>query len=84
MANLKPLFILILTVGLFSLFGCGDKSQKRKNSKVTELDTISFEDLSKKAYEYLNKQQEICNTVYKMATYQNWYYDQLTGELIPD
>lgn len=48
---------------------------------LTELDTISFEQLSKKAYEYLNKQQEICNTVYKIGTYQNWYYDQLTGEL---
>ena len=48
---------------------------------MTELDTISFEELSKRAYEYLNKQQDICNTVYKIGTYQNWYYDQLTGEL---
>ena len=68
-------------MGFFSFFGCGDKSQKSKNPKVTELDTISFENLSKKAYEYLNKQQDICNSVYKIGTYQNWYYDQLTGEL---
>lgn len=68
-------------MGLFSFFGCGDKSKKSNNPKVTELDTISFENLSKKAYEYLNKQQDICNSVYKIGTYQNWYYDQLTGEL---
>lgn len=48
---------------------------------MTELDTISFSALSKKAYAYLNKQQEICDSVYKISTYQNWYYDQATGEL---
>src|SRR5687767_14368432 len=81
MTNPKLLIVLILTMGLFSLFGCGDNSPNGKNIKVTELDTISFEDLSEKAYDYLNKQQEICNSVYKMGSYQNWFYDQLTGEL---
>jgi len=56
-------------------------SQKGKTDKPNELDTISFEYLSRKAYEYLNKQQDICNSVYKIGTYQNWYYDQLTGKL---
>ncbi|WP_301929534.1 DUF6882 domain-containing protein [Ferruginibacter sp.] len=49
--------------------------------KTSELDTISFENLSKKAYEYLNKQQDICTNVYKIGGYQDWYYDQFTGEL---
>jgi len=48
MTNLKPLTVLILTMGI--LFGCDDKSQKGKNIKVTKLDTISFEDLSRKVY----------------------------------
>ena len=46
-----------------------------------DLKTISFDDLSKKAYEYLNEQQDICNSYFRMGTYQNWFYDQLTGEL---
>ncbi len=79
--HLKLLIVLILTMGLFSLFGSGDKSSKEDNSKLVELDTISFENLSKKAYDYLNKQQEICNSVYKIGTYENWFYNQLTGEL---
>jgi hypothetical protein len=46
-----------------------------------DLNTISFDDLSKRAYEYLNEQQDVCNSYYRMGTYQNWFYDQLTGEL---
>jgi hypothetical protein len=29
----------------------------------------------------LNEQQEISDSLYKISTYQNWYYDQITGEL---
>lgn len=79
--NIRSLFLLFLIMGLFSFFGCGNQSQRVRNKKRTELDTISFEELSKKAYEYLYQQQDICNSVYKIGTYQNWYYDQLTGEL---
>lgn len=68
-------------MGFFSFFDCSDTSRNRKNIKVPKLDTISFDDLSKKAYEYLNRQQEICDTVYKIGKYQDWFYDQLTGEL---
>lgn len=81
MLNLKLFFICIIAMGFLSLFGCGDNSKKDKNIQVTELDTISFENLSKKAYEYLNKQQDICNRIYRIHTYENWFYDQLTGEL---
>ncbi len=81
MSKFKPFFIFTVTIGLLSLFSCGDKSKIDKNIQVTELDTISFDDLSKKAYEYLNKQQDICNTVYRIHSYENWFYDQLTGEL---
>lgn len=68
-------------MGLFSLFGCMNKSQKGTGSKVSELDTISFEELSRKAYTYLNSQQDTCNNVYKIDKYQNWFYNQYTGEL---
>jgi hypothetical protein len=80
MTDLKPFLLSTLTIGLFSLFSCGDPSEHDK-SRVTELDTISFEDLSKKAYEYLYEQQEICDTVYKIGSYEHWFYDQMTGEL---
>ena len=66
---------------LTTLFGCGNNSTKAQNTPITELDTISFENLSKKSYDYLTKQQEICQTEYKMGSYQNWYYDQTTGKL---
>lgn len=48
---------------------------------TTELDTISYQDLLDKSFEYLTKQQEICKDKYKLSTYQNWFYDQGTGEL---
>lgn len=70
-----------MLMGLFSLFGCGDKSRNTSNKRLLPLDTISFDDLSKKAYECLNKHQDTCNTVYKIGDYPNWYYDQTTGEL---
>jgi hypothetical protein len=81
MPNIKPFLIILLLMALCSLTGCGDESRKTGTSQVTELDTISFSTLSKKACEYLNKQQEICDSVYKIGTYQNWFYDQKTGEL---
>ena len=68
-------------MGLLSLFSCGDNAKNNKYIQVAELDTISFDDLSKKAYEYLHKQQDICNSVYRIHSYKNWFYDQLTGEL---
>lgn len=48
---------------------------------MTELDYISFEELSKISYEYLYEQQDICMKKYKIGEYENWFYDQLTGEL---
>ena len=49
--------------------------------ELGELDTISFESLSKKSYDYLYKQQAICEDIYKISSYQNWYYHQTTGKL---
>ncbi len=68
-------------MGLFSLFGCGDKNSKKTSRSLNELDTISFDNLLKKSYDYLYKQQDICSTKYNVSSYQNWYYDQLTGKL---
>ena len=68
-------------MGLYSVSGCGGNSGRTSGLTTTESDTISFKDLSKKAYDYLNKQQDTCNSVYKIGDYQDWYYDQYTGEL---
>jgi hypothetical protein len=54
---------------------------KNEQKTLVELDTISFDILSSKAYDYLIEQQEICKTKYKISNYQNWFYDQETGEL---
>ena len=72
---------LILLITLFSLVGCGDSSKNKPNSSLSELDSISIIELSKKSYDYLNTQQEIANNLYKIDKYQNWFYDQYTGEL---
>jgi hypothetical protein len=56
-------------------------TEKRNKSMTTELDTISYNDLLDKSYDYLTEQQDICRDKYKLSTYQNWFYDQETGEL---
>lgn len=43
---------------------------------------MSFEELSKTAYEYLNEQQDVCNNKYMLGAYEKWYYDQETGLII--
>lgn len=65
-------------MGLFSFLSCNENKQKEP---LRELDTISFQNLSTKAYDYLNKQQQICQDSFKISSYKDWYYDQLTGEL---
>jgi len=42
---------------------------------------LTFEELSKISYEYLNAQQELCNEKYLLGVHQNWFYDQETGSL---
>ena len=80
MKTLKVSTALFICLGLLSPFACQTKS-KNKPLHQAELDTISFADLSKKAYEYLNNQQDSSKVVYNIGRYQNWYYDQYTGEL---
>ena len=60
------------------LFPFLHKSATRQSKKSS---CLSFDDLSIEAYRYLNEQQEICKSTYKLDEYQNWYYDQLTGKL---
>ena len=43
---------------------------------------MTFEELSKEAYEYLNEQQEICETKYLLSLHERWFYDQETGLII--
>ena len=74
--RLLNLYIVILA--LF-LSGCGTKSS---STKITLLDTISFEELSKISCAYLKKQQAYCQDKYKIGKYERWDYDQLTGKLI--
>ena len=80
MGNLKITATVLIYSGLLLLFACQTKSNNKPNHQ-SELDTISFADLSKKAYEYLNKKQDSNNAIYKIGSYQNWYYDQHSGEL---
>jgi hypothetical protein len=77
--KLTRVFTLAMAVFFFS--GCGNNSQNIAEQKLSELDTISFDNLSKRSYEYLNLQQDTCKAVYKISDYENWYYDQITGEL---
>jgi hypothetical protein len=48
---------------------------------MIDLRHISFEELSKISYEYLYEQQDICKRQYNIGEYENWFYDQRTGEL---
>ncbi|MEO8711409.1 MAG: DUF6882 domain-containing protein [Parafilimonas sp.] len=48
---------------------------------MIDLEHISFEKLSKISYKYLYEQQDICKQEYKIGEYENWFYDQRTGEL---
>jgi hypothetical protein len=68
-------------MGFLSLFRFGDKAKKGTNINRVDPDSLSFENLSKKGYEYLNEQQAICEKKYGIGAYENWFYDQLTGEL---
>jgi len=40
-----------------------------------------FQELSTKAYEYLQEQQKIAEDRYEIGKYENWFYDQETGYL---
>lgn len=60
---------------LFSFWGKSTSKKKAANN------CLSFDALSKQAYRYLNEQQEICKTTYKMLEYKNWHYDQNSGKL---
>jgi hypothetical protein len=48
---------------------------------ISELDTISFDHLSQKAYAYLQEQQDLANKSYKIDQKEHWFYDQATGLL---
>ncbi|MDR6786493.1 DUF6882 domain-containing protein [Pedobacter africanus] len=50
-------------------------------NNTSELESISFDSLSVKSYEYLYAQQDSCEKKYGIGAYQNWFYDQTTGEL---
>ncbi len=73
-------FQTIILLTTITLTNCTTTDRKDK-SMTTELDTISYQDLLNKSFEYLTEQQEICKDKYKLSTYQNWFYDQETGEL---
>jgi hypothetical protein len=43
---------------------------------------MTFGELSKEAYRYLNGQQEICETKHLLSLHERWFYDQETGLII--
>ena len=70
----------VIVIGaLLFLVSCG--SNRNSNHWSPELDTISFENLSDKAYAYIQKQQDSNNRVYKIDQREKWFYDQGTGIL---
>ena len=70
----------VIAIGaLLFLASCG--SNRNSNDWSSELDTISFENLSDKAYAYIQKQQDSNNTVFKIDQREKWFYDQETGIL---
>ena len=76
----KSILSFIFIIASIGLFGCFDK-QKKTNKEIPELDTITFRDLTIRAHNYLNTQQKICDSIYNISKYENWFYDQQTGEL---
>ena len=68
-------------MGIFTLLGGVNKLEKDTTSLLSDLNFISFENLSKKATEYLNEQQNTCNAILKNNNCLNWHYDQYKGEL---
>jgi|GEM_PF-1112814 len=78
---MKPYYLIIMVFCFFGLIGCVDNPFKKQPAQVTELDTISFENLSKKSYDYLFKQQDSCETKFHINSYEHWFYDQATGLL---
>lgn len=78
--NLRPIVHFVVPLfGSYFFIGCQEASTE--NLPVSELDTISFENLSQKAYGYLYARQDSCERQYKIVGYKNWYYDQYTGKL---
>ncbi|MET0464057.1 MAG: DUF6882 domain-containing protein [Chitinophagaceae bacterium] len=68
-------------MSLFSFFRNNKKQAKNCLYDLPGLDTISFDELSQKAYTYLNNQQAIFQKTYNIDWSEDWFYDQLTGEL---
>jgi hypothetical protein len=73
------MFKKIITItGTLILSACNNG---RTKAMVSELDTISFEQLSQKAYAYIQEKQDLANREYKINQKEHWYYDQATGLL---
>jgi hypothetical protein len=60
---------------MFSCFSDKDTD----NNLVKPDENGTFKELSKKSYEYLNAQQDICQSLYGLGSYESWYYEQETG-----
>src|SRR5438876_6990311 len=43
---------------------------------------MTFDELSKEAYKYLNERQAICEDKYLLSAHERWFYDQETGLII--
>lgn len=68
-------------MSLFSFLRNNRKQQNNSLDHLPDLDTILFEELSQRAYAYLEEQQAFFQKKYNLDWYEDWFYDQLTGEL---
>jgi hypothetical protein len=68
-----------MSILVLMLSACRQRANNR--IKLTGLDTISFANLSKRAYDYLYAKQDECESTYHIGKFEHWYYDQTTGKL---
>jgi hypothetical protein len=54
----------------------------KNTSHKLMLEPITFEELSKTAYKYLQDQQDTMNDKYQLTGYEDWFYDQHKGTLV--
>jgi hypothetical protein len=70
---------LSIFVLMLNIYSC--RQQESVRIKSTGLDSVSFTELSKRAYDYLYTKQDECESTYQIGKFEHWYYDQTTGKI---
>ncbi|WP_400190856.1 DUF6882 domain-containing protein [Hymenobacter sp. B81] len=73
-----------LTLGLIGsglLSGCTENPRSARLTEASADEPISYDSLTHRACAYLQLQQARCDSAYHLSEYDNWYYDEATGQL---